>query len=142
MTWQDILKSRNLSMLLYDFLNYMVDKEELVNRLVGAPFRDKDQVEEWFEGNFDNLDRGFLGKLRMYLDSPYDDSDFSPIEIYTKINPNASDEEAANFFKEVYNTGKVDKGSEKIIFEILDKISKSITKESIDIFTGRNYLGY
>jgi len=131
MTWQDILKADNLRILVANFLNRMVDKKELENRL-GISFED----------SYDNLETGFLGKLRMYLDSPYDDSDFSLIEIYTKINPNASDEEAANFFKEVYNTRKVDKGSEKIIFEILDKLSKLITKESIEIFTGRNYQGY
>jgi|TARA_B100000085_G_scaffold281436_1_gene308019 hypothetical protein len=141
MAWQEILKADNLRILVANFLR-MVDKKELVTRLVGAPFRDKNQVEEWFAENYDNLETGFLGKLRMYLDSPYDDSDFSLIEIYSKMNPNASDEEAANFFKEVYNTNKVDKDSENIIFEILDKLSKLITKESIEIFTGRNYRGY
>jgi len=131
MTWQDILKVDNLRILVANFLNRMVDKKELENRL-GISFED----------SYDNLETGFLGKLRMYLDSPYDDSDFSLIEIYSKMNPNASDEDATNFFKEVYNTGKVDKGSEKIIFEILDKLSKLITKESIEIFTRRNYRGY
>ena len=131
MTWREILKADNLRILVANFLNRMVDKKELENRL-GISFED----------SYDNLETGFLGKLRMYLDSPYDDSDFSLIEIYSKMNPNASDEEAANFFKEVYNTNKVDKDSENIIFEILDKLSKLITKESIEIFTGRNYRGY
>ena len=131
MTWREILKADNLRILVANFLNRMVDKKELENRL-GISFED----------SYDNLETGFLGKLRMYLDSPYDDSDFSLIEIYSKMNPNASYEEAANFFKEVYNTNKVDKDSENIIFEILDKLSKLITKESIEIFTGRNYRGY